>query len=696
MTFFTNEDEIYKLYETAKDESSVWREDYQEFERLADNDLIDDLDPALPEVNDGTLAASLFKLPKRIVNSDLKGRATPIDRDEEWLAELANLQWENEIIPNANSQAPFHRKWKDAVRKAAIYGSVPIITLFVERNDYVGTDFIVAQPQDVTLEPGKVSDYDSDIVFWDVYYTKKQVKDMIEMAKKEMKEAEESDEESYNKWDIKELEKIVAAEPVEGRPADEEHNQTQEKGIHSKGIHFCIVFQRGVNAPFYMYHKGSKKKVREWTNQDPTGDIPVHFLYCYQDFVNPYGVGIVKLAGGTQNVLDYMRQSDILATQLGFRPPISIRGEVDTADLDSMVYEQDALWFLGNAQVQREEISNAIYSALPTRMQMYKISLDQLIPSGDTSISSTAGDSDYSKTPAGVKFQQQNLSIDDEDFKDNLYMTYEAVAKSMINIHFANMQGVDLMRLNEEERDILIKAGLPFPTDESGEPASNELEVAWDEVRSTFDFEMDAEQDKAKDDEKRLEALLKVVELRASDPSLEQSLADAGKKIDLGELFASIISLTTDNDKIVQDLTPEDQQRMEQEKQAAMQAEQQQVDYTPREDLNYKDAPEDIKRQMEQAAGYTPSQMISPVQQQADTKDKQLALQEQKQGSEMAMQEAQMGTQNQDQINLEAVMNEYGVDENTAMAMLEAEKQGFEIEEILEAVAQQQGGADVQ
>lgn len=563
MPYLEDEQEIYSLYKESKQESDQWREDYHEFERLADNDLIEDLDPTLPEVNDGTLSAALFKLPKRIVNSNLKGRAKALDRDEAWLSELANLQWENEIIPNANSQAPFHRKWKDAVRKAAIYGSVPLITLLVDRGDYVGTDFIVAQPQDVKLEPGKVSDYDSDVVFWDVYYSKLQAKQMLETAKKEVAEAKGSDSDGYNKWDIEALQEIVDAAELEERETDDDHKTSQDKSVRRKGIKFCVVFQRGVDAPFYMFHPKSQKKVREWTNQDPTGDIPVHFLYCYQDFVNPYGIGIVKLAGGTQNALDYFRQADILATQLGFRPPVSISGETEGLDLDSIVYEQDAQWLIGQASIKREEISNQIYQALPNRMSMYKISLNQLIPTGDTSISSGAGDQDYSKTHAGVKFQQQSLSIDDEDFKDNLYMTYEAVAKSMINIKFANMQGTDLMKLSDEERELLIKGGMDWPVDDTGAPIeTNELEILWDEVRATFNFEMEAEQDKAKDDEKRLDSLLKIVELRASDPTLEQSLLMAGKRLNLGELFSSIIQLTTDNDKILEPVTPEEQEEM--------------------------------------------------------------------------------------------------------------------------------------
>lgn len=637
-SYLTDEKDLYDLLNQAREESKIWRKDYHEYERLAENGLLDDLDPDLPETNDGSLAASLYKLPKRIINSSKKGRATALDTDDQWITELANMQWEKNIIPNANSQATFHRKWKDAVRKAAIYGSVPLITLFVERGTYIGADFVVAQPQDVKLEPGKVSDYDSDIFFWDVYFTKQQVTDMVERAKTENKEAEENgDEESYNKWDVKALEDILEAkQEEESREADEDFKQDDET-VRQKGIKFCTIFQRGVNAPFYMFHPATKKKVREWSNPDPTGDVPVHFLYCYQDFKNPYGVGIVKLAGGTQNVLDMMRQYDVLATQLGFRPPVSIGGDLSETDLDSIVYAQDAQWMVGNAQVKREEISNQIYSQLPDRTQMYKQSLNQLLPMGDTSVSAGAGDPLASKTPAGVKQAAAMLSIDDEDFKDNVDMTYEAVAKNMINTHFANMQGTDLMRLSDDERDILMKAGLEFPVDEMGEPMTNELEVIWDEARATFDFEMDAESDQLQDEAQRLESLLKIVELRATDPTLEQSLMMAGKQLNVGELFSEIISLTSKNDKIVTDISPEDMQANEE-------------------------------------------QMMA---------EEQMAA-EQQMGAEQPMEQEQPQLDPEDEqelVNIQAIADEYQVSENVASAMREAEMGGADEEQIM-ALAQ--------
>jgi hypothetical protein len=662
---FISKSDLKELYKTSKDEAYLWRQDYPSYERLADNGLMEGLDPNLPEVNDGSLAAALFKLPKRIVSSKLTGTVKALDRDEAWMSELANLVWQNEIIPNANTQAPFHRKWKDAVRKAAIYGSVPLITIFVEKNGKRHADFIVGQPQDVTLEPGKVSDYDSDVIFWDVYYTKLQLENMIEDAKAEKKSSKDKDEDEYNKWDIEALEGILAGNKTEERNSKDSPRQEQDKNVRAKGFKFCIAFQRGISSPFYMYYSDTNKTVREWSNPDPTGDIPVHFLYCYQDFINPYGIGIVKLAGGTQNVLDYMRQADVLATQLGLRPPIAIEGDADSVDLESIVYAQDALWFTGNAKVVRQELANGVYSQLPGRMSMYQASLQKLIPTGDTSMSGTdSGDPTQSKTPAGVKLAAANLSIDDEDFKDNLYITYEAKAKSMINTQFANMEGTDLMKLNDDEREILIKGGMEFPKDANGE-MSNQVELVWDTTRATFDFEVDPEQDKAKDDADKLEGLTRVAELSAADPNFAADLQAVGKKFNKGELYADMIALTSDNDKIITDVSPDEEQ---------VGADGQPIAAAPQGDPMQAQAVQqaDEKHQM-------------------DMQSKQQDMANKQQKHDMSMQKAAQPattaqgspTPDEMQANVDALMQQYGVDENMALAALAAEHEGLPTEDII-------------
>jgi len=622
MAFYLK-DELKELNEESKKDAYEWRKNYSEYERLADNGLLDDLDENLPEVNDGSLAAALFKLPKRVVDDNLTGRFRALDADDAWITELANIYWENKILPNANAQAPYQRKIKDVVRKSAIYGGQPVISLLMDKGDTTSADFIVPYCQDVRLEPGKASDMDSDIIFWDIYYTKKQVRDLIEQAEAEIKEKS-----TENKWNVKALKKILEANQEEERDQREDHEDRQDRSVTKGGIKFCIAFQRGVKAPFYMYHMSSDTVVREWENPDPTGDIPVKYMYCYQDFNNPYGIGIVRLAGGTQNVLDIMRQYDVLSTQLGIRPPKMIMGNEDEVDEDSMIYAQDQNWYVGNAKVDIVEMANQVYNQLPTRIGMYKTSLNQIIPTGDTSISAESGDPSYSKTPAGVKFQAASLSIDDEDFKDNLHEFFESLAKNLINLTFANMQGSDLLKLTDDEREILEKAGLEFPVNEMGEP-TNELEIIWDEARATFDFELDAEDSKAKDEEKRLEGLLRIVELRATDPTVEQSLAMSGKRLNLGELFTTIISLTTDNAKIIEDVDPQEM------------------------------------------AGMQQGQMMQEMMQGQ-------APQEAAQAPQVSPEEAQA--------NMEAVMAEYGVDQETAAEALMMEEEGVPPEQIAQAL----------
>lgn len=651
---YLNEDEVYEAYIAASDEADQWRIDYSEYERLADNGLLEMLDEELPEVNDGSLAASLFKMARRVVKRKISGRAVALDKDDAWITELANIIWEKKILKNAKSKASPRRKWKDAVRKAAVYGSQPIITLFVQRGNYTGADFIVPYAQDVKLEAGKDSDTDSDIIFWDVYYSKLQIQRMLERAKSEQKEGD-----GYNEWNTEALEDIINSFPDEERPGNQESRAKQTNGVKKSGVHLFIAFQRGdgsldengelMPAPFYMCQPGKSeggtttkgKWIRKWGNPDPTGDVPVHYLYYNQDFINPYGIGICKLAGGTQNVLDFMRKYDVLATQLGVLPPKKIRGDEDQVDEDSLVYAQKANWYVGNADVVPVEMANGVYAQLPGRISMYQTSLQKIIPTGDQTISGTdSGDPQVSKVPASIKAQQAALSIDDEDIADNVDECWAEVAASMINVHFANMQGNDLIKLGKDERQIMASAGIDWPIDERGNLVGDTLDVIWDEARASFEFEVDPDADKTQDEETALDGKLRAYEMLQADPNIDMFLMESGKKLNRGELLSDIFSQLTNNDKIIEDISPEEQDAMGNEQ--AM-------------------------------AASLPGQAAAEGEVMPDEDPNALTEDEAAGGEYIAV-----------------LMEQYGVDENTAAAMLEADRQGFSPEEILDYLELQQ------
>jgi hypothetical protein len=70
----------------------------------------------------------------------------------------------------------------------------PLVTITTSKNGKTSTDFIVAYPQDVILEQGKVSDYDSDVIYWNVFYSKKQIEDIIKSEEEEKKTAKAENE----------------------------------------------------------------------------------------------------------------------------------------------------------------------------------------------------------------------------------------------------------------------------------------------------------------------------------------------------------------------------------------------------------------------------------------------------------------------------------------------------------------------
>ncbi|MDB5177450.1 MAG: hypothetical protein JWN75_1118, partial [Candidatus Saccharibacteria bacterium] len=195
-------------------------------------------------------------------------------------------------------------------------------------------------------------------------------------------------------------------------------------------------------------------------------------------------------------------------------------------------------------------------------------------------------------------------------------------------------------------KERLLKAGAPvemFTLDQETGEASNEVEMLWDNLRAKFDFEVDPASDKVKDDESKLEANMRLLELLSSRPDIEQRIEMSGKRLDLGELFVETINLMSDNDKIITDISPEDQ-----------------MDVDP-----------------------LTGEPIDPMQQ---------GMPEEPMLEEGMPQEAPEGLDDDTlETNLQAVMEEHGIDEETAAMMLDYEHQGVDPEAILQALQAMRG-----
>jgi hypothetical protein len=534
---------------------------YDEIERLMAGEIRSDLPANMPKVNDNTLAATIRKIPKRLFSRPMTGVVKAVDRNENWVGVLANVILTQRIIPNANTDASFLRKWKQAVKNSKGYGSQPIYTFFTQHGTYTGADFSLPYVRNVYLEPGKISDLASDYIFMDSFYTKLQLKRLLDKALEDANEVEAGNLDKADViWDAKVLQAIYDAGPggkdaQNMNPNERTGNNRAEKGLYK----LTTCFNRGYKAPFYTFapHMANEVAGTQY-NTNPTGDLPIIYLYDEEDLINPYGKGLVESAGPTQNVLDNLTQTDVLSTQIGAQPPIDIHGDRSQTRLGSLEYSPRAYWFTGNATVTPVIHQNPqFYNALPSRMGLYKSQLQFQTGTFDNSVSSQDGNPGFSKTDAGVNSLNKQTDADDNDTLQAVSDAYARVVKSMLNIHMNNMEGSEMLALEGDQLMQLAKTDL-VPTDEDGNPDINEIEVVWDNVRGTFDFEVDPMSSMINNDQQdaqNIQNALSTITLPVS-----YYMGQDGWKFNMGEAYRSLLmKMNIQNiDKILTKMTPEE------------------------------------------------------------------------------------------------------------------------------------------
>ena len=212
MAVYLEKEDLQDAYFEADRVSKDWHKPFSEYERIAGNKLSAALAKNMPRVNDGSLAASLLETPMQVLPMMQSGKFTSTLRKEAWINELANIIWKTKIVPNANTQATFFDKEQMALYRAIKYGAQPRYNFYVSTDTYTGCDWSLPYVKNVKLEPGKFSVDDCDYVFLDIYYTKLQLKRIIERGNKE----------NGGGWDIAQL-KILADMSMTSKEMEEQN-----------------------------------------------------------------------------------------------------------------------------------------------------------------------------------------------------------------------------------------------------------------------------------------------------------------------------------------------------------------------------------------------------------------------------------------------------------------------------------------
>lgn len=614
-------DTVVEVFRSSRQYTEGLSDNFPEYERLARNKPHDSIPKEYPKTTDGTTASIIRKTPHRIIQQLPTGKVRSVTDD--WLSVIASFVYTHKIIPQANEGYALLQKCWNVVERFLTFGFCPTYVPFVNHYGYFCTDLRLPYWGDIFIQPGKLSDADSNYIFMRSWWKTKDIEALIASQSK-------LDPKSRT-WDIaalKQVKDLVATKDEKAKTPVE-----RDKNIDSKGgVELITGFQRGVGAKFYTFHVNSNTIVRTKINKDPRGEIPIAFAYGDIDGSNPFGRSIIDLVGGMQNLMDAEVQMYQYNRALQLNPPLLKRGNFNK---NQVVFAPNRIIDLGSnpdAMVEPLKLDTAALANFPNNYGLMKSQLLNLLASPDTSISAEVGNPGFSKTPQGVEASRANLNIDDNYVRKQFETWFERWSETAINLYFAERTGIEELQLDKRTADELRKLSLEGKFDPSLLSEDNRVRIDYNTATEQLKFEVDASTSKKLDELAQLQSFEGIASLLDKNKFL-QGLVPQEKQLGL---WNSIIMNSG-----IQD--PTELTLNEEEIKQAVVAAAERAKLQPRNQIfvNYKDAPEDIKRQIEEKDGFEPSEENSPIQENIDSKNRgklvDAALKAEKQASESAV-----------------------------------------------------------
>lgn len=542
---------------------------FPEFQRIAANKPFEGLDPAYPDITDGTTASIIRKTPRRVVQQLPTGK---VENDsEDWLSVVADFILTHKIIPYANEEYDLLQKCWTCLEDGLTFGAAFTYTPFLNHDGYFCPDVLQLYWGDIAVQPGKKSLYSCNYFFMRSWWQPEDIEALIDKETQLAKSAKERGEKYESSWDLKALK--TAKDSSSTKDQQSRTPMENERAVDATGIELITAFQKGVGAKFYTFAGKGSTIVRTETNTDPRGKFPIDALYGDVDGTNPLGRGIIELVGPLQNFIDSEMQLHGYNRALMLAPPLIKTG---TFNKSKIKYAPNAIIDAGtDGKIVALNVDTSALENYPALYGLHKSQLLNLVNSPDTSISSEVGNPGFSKTPAGINQQKATISVDDNYIRKMFESWFENWAETAINIYFAKRSGIEELQLDDDTADRLKKLAEQGKFDLSQLSEDNVIRIDYDTATPALKFRVDASTSKMKDDADQLQALIGLTNEIGQNQLLMQLLQQYPDKI-IG-LYNSIVtnSGVEDPENLEIDIKEFQAQQAQAQEQAQMQAEQQ-------------------------------------------------------------------------------------------------------------------------
>jgi hypothetical protein len=596
------------------------------------------------KITDSYAATLAIERSARVMGKLPDGETEATGKNDQGKAAFMDLLRQKWIYPNANSQHKFKIKLRNWQLYADVYGYMPMFYDWnVAASGYVGPDCWLWNPRNLVFQQGRTSIYDMEYVTALTWVGKKFLKDIIDRQPADGPES--SGTESADGWDRQALQFLLECVRNE-RTDQDQHKDTQVSRSRTpqatkKGICLATRYEAGDEGEWVTFAPDySCVEVRRIKNPHKNGRIPFVLKYCQPLFDSVYGLGDFQRAKPLQFARDALTNFYFKGIKMNLIPPII--ANANGVLKHTVDYREGAVMLetIPNS-IRRLETSTAglaTYQAAQTALTGSLLSLfgtqNAGAPGADT-LNPSQG-----KTPAAISLYSDKEATRDGQSRESLELAIEELTDGFFSL-VVNV-GTESVPVSLFSADIeaIVEAGMKdvlgiftpssvakFSANSTG--TGGELKIDPKKLKGIeYRFNINAGSTEKINKDAQLQGLERIMTTIGKFQNIFKD--DARVDVNWAQMLstyeglsgvkgaAKFVTVKNAPSPAEQELMDENaklKDELGQATQAAQAASAQpaQQPKSPSESLNYKDAPEDIKRQIEEQAGLQPSAGISPA-----------------------------------------------------------------------------------
>jgi len=533
------------------------------------------------------------------------------------------------IYPNANAQRPFLEKLNLWQLYSSVYGYMPMFYDWTTSNTgYIGPDCWLWSPRNLVPQQGKVSIEDMDYVTALTWLSKSKLQDILDNQPK-LKDGTEVDD----GWDRDALKELIerAGTETSGNDIDKDTFVQRERipAGSKKGICLATRYEAGPDGKWCTFAPDhSFVKVRELDNPHKNGRIPFVVKYSQPLFDSFYGMGDFQRAKPLQFARDGLTNFYFASLKRNLSPGIIVNANGVIKHTLDVTSPNPILMETIPDSIRPMPTNTAGLSTYQGAMSNLTGSLLSLYGTQNASIpGAEALNPSQGKTPAAIKeytgkeatrdgAERRHMETAIEQLTDGLFSLVANIGTEDIPVNLFSKDIEDIVKAGLEDVIGLFSSGFkPDKTMTAGELRIKPGVLKGVEYR--FNIAVDSTAKIEKDQQ-----LSELERIMTAIGKFQNSFKDDNRiDVNWGAMLTAYEELTnipnaSEFVTVKEGVSPQEQQlqgqiqKLQQDSQQKIQELEKRL--VEEQEVPYKDAPGDIKRQKEQRAGYEPSQDFSP------------------------------------------------------------------------------------